>query len=163
MTKQEENLAIFIKVLENSGILKFHVLDSDEESNFDTRLKIQKYVYLAKYYGLDMRYPYSMYLYGPYSSQLADDYYSVEPFYSQYFGMNHDNLPSSFRKSEFIDLVRGKDSNWLEVAATLLSLNKSFKDKKSLLDRTANMKDHIPKEMIESILMELENKKLITF
>ncbi len=54
----------------------FNILGESEE-HFNNRLKIQKYVYLVKYYGLDMNYDYNTYLHGPYSQQLAWDYYSL--------------------------------------------------------------------------------------
>jgi uncharacterized protein YwgA len=42
-------------MLETAGLLDFDVL-GDSGSHFDNRLKIQKYVYLATYFGLDMKY-----------------------------------------------------------------------------------------------------------
>ncbi len=66
-----ENLARFIKALENAGVYEFRI------SNFDDRLKLQKIVYIAKYFDIDLGYSFSEYLRGPYSPELADDYYKL--------------------------------------------------------------------------------------
>jgi uncharacterized protein YwgA len=161
MTEREDNLALFVKELEDNGIFKFSVRDN-EDSNFYNRLRLQKYVYIVKYFGLDLGYSYNMYLHGPYSSSLADDYFSIEPFYPDYYDDSNKHL-GNFGKSEFIDLIKDRSPDWLEAAATLLSLSEYFKDRDCLLTRTTNMKHHIPKKEIESILKELENKRLVAF
>ena len=45
-------------------------------NDFDFRLKVQKFVYIAKYFGWKHSYKYSLYIRGPYSSTLADEYYN---------------------------------------------------------------------------------------
>lgn len=69
-------LPSFIQELEDRGLLEFDILNDDEHS-FTNRFMIQKYVYLARYFGLDMDYYLGMYLHGPYSKGLADDYYEL--------------------------------------------------------------------------------------
>ena len=69
-------LPAFIDLLERRGLMRFDILGEDEQ-NFKNRFMIQKYVYLAKYFGLDMGYGFSMYLHGPYSKTLLDDYYEL--------------------------------------------------------------------------------------
>ena len=152
-----DNLAGFIKMLEVRGLLDFNILGESEE-HLNNRLKIQKYVYLVKYYGLDMHYDYNMYLHGPYSQQLAWDYYSLAKNRQKY-----DNEMNVTIRDRFFELVGNRDLEWLEVASTLLSLCGNFKDRKSLVDRTTNMKERIPIETIQSVLKELEHIKLITF
>ena len=44
--------------------------------SFEDRLRLQKYVYIMERLGLDLGYSFSGYLRGPYSPDLADDYYS---------------------------------------------------------------------------------------
>ncbi|MGC9069669.1 MAG: hypothetical protein ACP5IZ_11995, partial [Thermoprotei archaeon] len=46
-------------------------------NNFDIRLKIQKIVYLLKYITKEFNYDFSLYLRGPYSPELAKDYFSI--------------------------------------------------------------------------------------
>lgn len=43
------------------------------------RLRLQKYVYLAQHFGINLRYDdFTLYLKGPYSKKLADDYYKIK-------------------------------------------------------------------------------------
>jgi uncharacterized protein YwgA len=146
-------------LLNRHGMLNTSIIGKDTEEGFLNRLKLQKYTYLARYFGLNMEYPFTMYLHGPYSSPLADDYYNIEPWYDEDVGI----LPANFRESEFIDLVGTKDHEWLEVASTLISLNKSFKQRDKLLDRITNMKPYIRKERVNSVLSTLEEMKLLSF
>lgn len=160
MNRLNNNLAVYIKALEDSRLLSFNIV-GDDDIHFENRIRIQKYVYLAKYFGLDLGYSHSMYLHGPYSSSLANDYYDLVPDYvPEYIDST---LPTSFKKSEFVDFVRDRDTAWLEVASTLISLHDSFKDRECLLNRTVNMKRHVEKEKIAGILSELESKNLIRF
>ena len=56
-------------------------------NDFDFRLKVQKFVYIAKYFGWKHSYKYSLYIRGPYSSTLADEYYNEEdPFTTVCYG-----------------------------------------------------------------------------
>ena len=69
---RKDLLKSFISFLESSGIFEFDVED------FESRLRLQKYVYLAKIFGFDLGYLFNLYIYGPYSSELANDYYSLK-------------------------------------------------------------------------------------
>lgn len=156
------NLVHFITFLSRHDMIDPSVIAKDSEEGFINRLKLQKYTYLAKYFGLDMGYNYTMYLHGPYSPTLTDDYYELEAIHALRPQMSIRPL-GGFERLKFINFLNDKDSDWLEVASTLLSLRGYFKDKECLLERTTNMKDHIPKTKIESTLTELENHKLIAF
>ena len=59
-----------------SGFLKFMGLDRDKivSGRLENRIKAQKFVYFGKKLGLPLSYDFDLYLYGPYSSKLADDY-----------------------------------------------------------------------------------------
>lgn len=152
-------LGSFIRSLGNKGLLTFDVTGETEE-HFENRLKLQKYVYLASYFGLDMDYRYNMYLRGPYSPGLAEDYYTLG---SSGFESPLAALPDDFNHDAFMNLVNGKDSAWLEIAATILSLRKSFNDRTCLLERTVNMKGRFGRDKIETIMRELEQNNLLTF
>ena len=163
-------LPAFIYALEDRGLLDFDILGNDERS-FANRFMIQKYVYLAKYFGLDMGYGFGMYLHGPYSRTLADHYYQLaEENAMEEVVLEEEEIGFMSRPSDlnglqverFFDFVNGKDPVWLEAATTLLSLRPYFGDRKLLVERTANMKSHIPEHKIESILRTLEEKILVT-
>lgn len=152
------SLAPFIGSLLERGLVDLTYIDGDSDEHFNNRLKLQKYVFLARYYDLDMKYRYNRYLRGPYNSGLAHDYYNL--------AKNRELLTKpngAIIRNEFFELITNKDIEWLEAASTLLSLKESFRDRKSLLDRTISMKEHISDEKIQSVLEELERLKLISF
>lgn len=158
------HLPAFIYALEDKGLLEFNIMN-DNERSFSNRFMIQKYVYLARYFGLDMGYGFSMYLHGPYSRTLANHYYQLaEEDVVEEVALGFVTRPSDLnglQAESFFDFVKGRDLEWLEAATTLLSLSKHFTSRRRLLERTANMKGHIPKGRIESILITLEKKRLI--
>ena len=158
-------LSAFIDLLEHGGLMRFDILGEDEQ-NFRNRFMIQKYVYLAKYFGLDMGYGFSMYLHGPYSRTLADDYYELAESEAMDkaagFPITRTSDLNGLDQASFYNFVDGKDLEWLEAASTLLSLRPHFNERRLLLERTANMKEHIPQNIIESILGTLETNGLVS-
>jgi uncharacterized protein YwgA len=162
----KQYLSAFIHALEDRGLLKFDILGNGERS-FDNRFMIQKYVYLARYFNLEMGYGFSMYLHGPYSRSLADDYYdlAIDEAMEAEFGPGSVSRTSDLnglQVNTFFEFVNGRDREWLEAATTLLSLSRHFTDRRRLLERTTNMKDHIPEGRIESILRTLEKNGLVS-
>lgn len=59
-------LGSFIKFLESKGLVEFDIVGDSDEC-FVNRVKLQKYVYIAQRFGLELPYKHSIYLYGPYS------------------------------------------------------------------------------------------------
>ncbi len=64
-------LIAFLKALEKKTGHKFNI------EKLEDRLLIQKIVYIARYFGIDLGYHFDRYLRGPYSTELADDYYKL--------------------------------------------------------------------------------------
>lgn len=151
-------LAGFIKFLEDNGLVEFDILD-DGEAQFTNRLKIQKYVFFAKRYGMPFRYRHGMYLYGPYSSELTADYYSLAHNAGRYTA---DALPVEFRREDFLRNVRN-DPGWLEVAATIISKNDSIKERNALVESVWHMKSQFGRPYVEKVLGELEDRSLVSF
>ena len=88
------------------------------KENLGLRIKIQKFVYLAKYFGWENSYCYNMYHHGPYSPALADDYHSSEVF---------ENYPlqiQNFDLNSFKKFVANKSTDYLEAASTVLYYKK---------------------------------------
>lgn len=147
-------LASFIKFLEDEGILKFNI------SNFWHRLRLQKYVFIAGFFGFKHDYNYNMYIKGPYSVELADDYYELS---------RRNILPEreiEFNKEKFVYFVRDRDSRWLEVAATVLSLMKKYKgsipDEKledTIINLTKSIKPFASTKSIKEILTTFKELK----
>ena len=133
--------------------------DSDE--HFNNRLKIQKYVYLAKYFGLDLGYNFDMYLHGPYSSNLTSSYYTIARNNIDLKSITGD-IDSSFKENEFLNYITNKDKGWLEVASTLLEFSSYYPDKECLIEKTLNAKPHIEKDKVIRIVNELQKSNLLT-
>lgn len=143
----------FLKFLEKRVGFTFDV------HNFDHRIKLQKYVYLAKVFGWNNDYRYNIYIRGPYSSNLADDYHDL-------IDMDESLLPSMDFGS-FRDLVMNKDTAWLEVAATLLYIHKSYKHhytgkdlENKVIGRTFELKNTISRDIICKAFEDLRDEGL---
>ena len=160
-------LAIALSLTEQSHrrLLEIYIL-GDSERSFEDRFMIQKYVYLARYFGLNMGYGFGMYLHGPYSRRLSDDYYSLaeDEALANACGesLTIDRDLNGLDLSSFFSFVDGRDHEWLEAATTLLSLSQHINNRRRLVERTSNMKEHIPENTIESILKTLENNGLVS-
>jgi len=110
-------LAAFIRFLNDRLGYDFNV-----EKEFDKRFLLQKYVFLAKYLGLDLAYDYSLYMYGPYSKELADDYYEL----ARQKVLPEASLPPEFNADAFVSLVKDRDAKWLETAASILMVLEKY-------------------------------------
>ena len=64
-------LIAFLKALERKTGHKFNI------EKLEDRLLIQKIVYIARFFGIDLGYHFDCYIRGPYSSELANDYYKL--------------------------------------------------------------------------------------
>ncbi|MGI0027086.1 MAG: hypothetical protein ACREAD_04515 [Nitrosopumilaceae archaeon] len=154
-------VASFIKFLEDKGLLTFNVIGEDEES-FVNRLKIQKYVFLAKYYGLNFGYGHSMYRYGPYSPSLAADYYKLAESSKMYNTESKESLPKLFDSNNFMSLVKEKDTSWLEIATTLLDQKNRFENENELVKHVERIKCDYPISYIKGVLKDLKSKNLMS-
>jgi uncharacterized protein YwgA len=139
-------LSSFVKLLRDEKVLDF------DPEDFDSRLRLQKYVFIARKFGLNLGYNFSMYIRGPYSPDLADDYYSLPS--------ETEPLPE-FDKEGFLNLVKDKDSDWLEASATILMICEDY-DLNWAIERTAELKPWISKEKIEKVVEDLRKAGLIS-
>lgn len=139
----------FIKALEDANILKFN------KNRFNHRLKLQKYVYIANLYGLRANYDYSLYIHGPYSSELADDYYTIEDF------SNEEPMQLDRR---FINLVNGKTERWLELASTIIMLNKRYPTitREDLIDLAKATKPYASENELRLITLNLKRQSCLS-
>ena len=149
----------FIKYLESENLTEFDILGEDER-HFWNRFRIQKYVFLAKYFGLDVPYRHGINLYGPYSRTLTDDYYDLARNPERYRKARPE-LPRQFRSGQFLDFVRGRGDGWLEVSTTLLSKRKRIPERDALLQNTENTKVVFTRGFIEETLRGLEGACMI--
>ncbi|MBC7112712.1 MAG: hypothetical protein H5T34_01600 [Candidatus Methanomethyliales bacterium] len=138
-------LPSFISFLERHGLIRREDLMREDERGFLSRLKLQKLVFLARYFGLDMGYSFSLYIHGPYSPDLARDYYSLAAAPPAEGPVN---LPGAFRREEFLSFVSapGRDEEWLEAAATAADLAEvwSLEGEGSVRELTEHLKKMKP-------------------
>ncbi|MCR8454650.1 MAG: hypothetical protein NDP13_06660 [Crenarchaeota archaeon] len=147
-------LAVFIRFLKDRLGYVFNV-----KEEFDKRFLLQKYVFLAKYFGLDLEYDYSLYIYGPYSRELADDYYELACLET----LPKTDLPSRFDAEGFIELVRGRDAMWLEVAASILTVLEKYPDlpEEEIYNILRMSKPWLTREYFKEVHKVLREKRLI--
>ena len=155
----DTNLEGFIGFLEEHGLVEFDV-DGDGETHFTNRLKLQKYVFLARQLGMPFCYQYNMYLYGPYSSPLAADYHALARSGRQDSRLPA-TVPDGFKKDAFLKAVRN-DPDWLEVAATIIDRTRHTDGRAALMDEVCRIKSGFAREFIASVLDDLEERCLVS-
>lgn len=111
-TNQKNELLGFLDLLNSNNQFKFNI------KSLKSRIQLQKYVYLAKKFGVDFNYSFNLYAHGPYSPTLADDYHSLHDFKSHKIKIDN----------AFFDLIENKNIKWLEIASTLLLLKDQHPD-----------------------------------
>ncbi|MGB9762639.1 MAG: hypothetical protein ACPLW7_01275 [Minisyncoccia bacterium] len=132
-------------------------------NNFDIRLKIQKIVYLLKYITKEFNYDFSLYLRGPYSPELAKDYFSItdENIYGN---------PKQVLSNNSINIVndlKSKDNIWLEVASTIILMYSYNENWEIAVKMTKEFKDNVLKEngknqnYVDQVFLDLKNMKII--
>ena len=125
-------LARLIRTLENAGIYEFRI------DTFGDRLKLQKIVYIAKYFGIDIGYSFNEYLRGPYSPELADDYYRLSELWDTDTIKSLEPINDENAR-KLIDFIKGRSTSELEGIATGLMFLRILKirgidDKEELRD-----------------------------
>ena len=155
-----EGLKAFVQFLENHCGFTFNV------NRFNHRIMLQKYVFIAKSLGWPNDYAYNLYIRGPYSPDLAKDYYNLDGCPT----VDEDKTPiRSLDKERFARAISGKNVEWLEVGTTMLSVYHNNKERidedkiaQFLLDRTKSIKsDYDEGGFIERVLHDLVQCKLI--
>jgi uncharacterized protein YwgA len=154
-------LAQFIKYLEENKLVQFDIIGPGFRRGRN-RFRIQKHVFLAKYFGLDFSYDYDIYEYGPYSRKLARDYHELAINHKKKYDPVKPNLPESFHSEDFLNFVKNKDLRWLDVAVTLINCNPRFPNRNDLVDCVERVKFNIKKRFIISVLNELKKNNYIT-
>jgi uncharacterized protein YwgA len=144
----KERLASFLRALDDAGIIDF------DKNRFNHRLKVQKYVFIAQKFGFRTDYNYSLYIHGPYSSSLADDYYHMGDF--------RDREPTPLSHG-FVRLVKNKSEEWLELAATILMIEKRYGniDRDTLISLVKTVKPFAEREHLMTIIRNLERSSCL--
>ena len=152
-TKANENIEPFLRMLWDHDLIDCNTNPND--STLKTRIKIQKFVYFAqKYFGLEFCYRHTMYLYGPYSTKLAGDYFRIRSIHD----IPRGGLKSWGKKNEFLNFAKNHNNvKWLEIAST--SAYSRFDDhvdgSDNLVKRVQALKLNFSKEYIVRVHDEL--------
>jgi len=148
-TERIKELKSFIKYLEDCNIFKFKV------NIFNNRLKLQKYVFLARKYGFNLRYSYNLYIHGPYSPQLADDYYALGESAIE---------PEKITLDEgFTKLIKKKSEWWLELASTVVMVSERYRDMgdEMMIKLVRNSKPFASEGEVGDVILKLRKANVI--
>ena len=146
-------IVAFLEWMRTEGLIDPSNITKDDNIGFDTRFRIQKCMFMAQHLGLGDTYKYDMYLHGPYSPTLSQDYYDV--ICSEVTNDDHTSL--DFDRDSVLDIMARSD-DWLEIATTLIDLMEDDKretDPDSLVNRVAIVKHLYPKEDIKGVLLDM--------
>jgi len=158
--KPDGNTATFLKLLCDNRLIDCKT--NPNNSTLKDRIKAQKLVYFAqRRFGLKFRYSHSMYLYGPYSVGLANDYFRI--------GNIHD-APSGgpdgwIKKDDFLEFARShNDVKWLEIASTMVFTHDVYLEGKrdGLVERVQGIKRGFPKEYVAQVHDDLVKAGLLS-
>ena len=157
-------LKAFLTFLHKNGIIDINRIDDDSDDGFINRLKIQKCTYLARFYGLDLGYEYDMYIYGPYSVKLAEDYYSIIRDFKENnnsSGNNNNNGILEFKSNKFLTDIKSRTPEWLEVATTILDQYGIYgKNREKLIKHVSSIKTY-ETDYINNVYEDLKEIGLI--
>jgi uncharacterized protein YwgA len=154
-------LAQFIKYLEKNKLVKFDI-EGESIRCSKNSFKIQKYVFLAKHFGLNVNYECDSYFFGPSSSVLADDCDELSRHRKKRYDPIKGSLPESFHSKDFLNFVKGRDINWLDTATILIDLNSDFSKRKELLECACRIASNVTKKFVITVLNEIMKNKHIT-
>ena len=150
-------LQAFLKWLNENYVIDQNHIQSNDDTGFYTRFRIQKCMYMAQCLGLGTNYKYKQYVHGPYSQDLTAEYYKYDPS-----AVTAEHLPSDFDKMGDIVLrAHSRGLAWMEVATTILEDARECRDagKEYARDRierdVANLKYQYTDDYIHTVYDEL--------
>jgi len=119
------------------------------ESSFRARLRVQKAVYLLQALGFPTGYRFSMYIRGPYSPELANDYMELAREglvheYAKYAEVDKE------RWGPIVDKLAVEDVLVLEVAATLYDLLAAGWSLEEAKERLMELKPYVTERLVEA-------------
>ena len=121
----------------------------DESKEF--RIKVQKLVYLSKFFGWDNSYHFNFHENGPYSCQLSEDYRSIDSFNDKKHDYNFDN-------DKFKEFTMNQDTGYFESTSSILyylsKMNLTQINKNEIISVVTSLKPHLSKD---TILKSYEN------
>jgi uncharacterized protein YwgA len=118
------------------------------------RIRVQKLVYLSKFFGWENSYHFNFHEHGPYSIELSEDYLKIDNEIS----MRNFN----FKIEEFKEFISENTNKFLEATSTILYYLKKtkFKNKDNIVEIIHYLKPHIPKRIIAKSLDNIKRYNL---
>jgi uncharacterized protein YwgA len=147
-----------------SGLLK-RIYTSFDMSSFQDRIKLQKTFYLMQEFGLNLGYGFSLYLHGPYCTELTREAFHITNFKEA--KEIEFSIPEYEKKFKlFLKLIEPfkNDPEWLEMASTIMifkRLKPSAKEEdiiKEVINKHEEWKDNTKK--LNDIMKILKEWKL---
>lgn len=145
------------------GILR-NFYNSLDMNDFNTRLKIQKVVYLMKSKNMNLGYNFHLYLYGPYSVELMRDSFQIGDLIKNFSEISK-VIPSD-KKEDFSKFIielekdsRKENVNWLEIVASYLFLKKmGYENDDEIIQRIKDKRPdfNIPESDMRRIIDEIK-------
>jgi uncharacterized protein YwgA len=114
-----------------SRLLFFYrgIFEKDIDMNsLDTRIKLQKLVYILKSEGIDFGYNFTWYIRGPYSSDLADDGFYLSKRMAETFSTPYNKSTEDQTVIDKLSKVKHiiRNSNTAELVASYLFLHRNY-------------------------------------
>jgi uncharacterized protein YwgA len=140
-------------------------IDNFDMDTFKGRLILQKRVYFLQTFGVYLGYNFSWYIYGPYSSELADDGYKLTACYKDIPQAVFANAEIEKGFEAFLSFLGDKknDAEWLELLASIHFLKRLYtkESKTQILERVRKKQEYFNEKMCENGWMFLVKQGLI--
>ena len=113
--------------------------------DFEDRLSLQKGVYILNSWGYGPTFRFNMYVHGPYSSTLADEYYRIGDI-----EVGETNMPEAAIQD--LSNIFTKGLGYTEAYATLLMIRNNSPNATydAIIKRALELKPHLKKEIKEA-------------
>ncbi len=134
------------------------VYENFDMFSFDNRLKLQKFTYLMQSsFDLNIGYEFNWYHYGPYCMELTRDAFNID--FSEIPTIKFSDLNSEKKFIDFLEFIKEKTQDWLEIASSIHFLNKFGLNEqqivKTIKDKREYFKDK--EQEIKDIYLELKS------
>lgn len=115
-----------------------------DKRKFMDRLIMQKGCYILNSWGFGPFYKYRLYIRGPYSSELADDYYEIKRL------NNSTDIPAD--AIDELSKIMSKGVDYTEAYATVLLVKRNNPDRSNadILKKSMEIKPHLKNEVREA-------------
>ncbi len=123
------------------------------------RIKVQKLVYLSKFFGWNNSYHFNLHERGPYSVELAHDYQNLTG--------SIQSTSLSLQTDSFKDFIKNQTNEFLEATSTILyyliKIKPSNLDKNKVIEILSYIKPHLSKNVVENSFKRISEYNLIDY